>query len=77
VEEWATLKLDLLGKTELRIENVELRNVDLNEFATVVAGVLGLASEEVMVTNFNASRNSKASLLARTHQFIPRAFSDS
>lgn len=51
MEEWATLKLDLLGKTELRIENVELRNADLNEFATVVAEVLGLTGEEVMVTD--------------------------
>lgn len=41
----------MLGKTELRIEHVKLQSADLNEFASVVAEVLGLTGEEVIVTD--------------------------
>jgi len=45
------LELNLLGKTELWIENIELRNVNLGSFAAVVADVLGLDRREVIVTD--------------------------
>ncbi len=45
------LEIDLLGKTELRIEQVELKNVNLNEFAAKVAEVLGLSRDEILVVD--------------------------
>jgi molybdenum cofactor synthesis domain-containing protein len=42
---------DLLDKTELRLEPVTLENANLNHIAKAVAGVLGLKSNDVMVTD--------------------------
>ena len=40
---------DLLEKTELRIERVELEHADLTAVATTVADVLGVGHDEVLV----------------------------
>ncbi len=40
---------DLLNKTELRIERIELEGADLTEIAAAVAGALGLPAEDVIV----------------------------
>jgi len=42
---------DLLRKTELRIERIELHGVNLTTVAAVVADVLGLERHEVLVTD--------------------------
>jgi len=42
---------DLLEKTELRLENISLERVNLNEVARVVAEVLGMEPNEVLVTD--------------------------
>ncbi|MBW1887298.1 MAG: competence/damage-inducible protein A [Deltaproteobacteria bacterium] len=42
---------DLLDKTELRLEPVTLENANLNHIAKAIAGVLGLKSNDVMVTD--------------------------
>jgi molybdenum cofactor synthesis domain-containing protein len=42
-------EFDLLKKTELRIERIELRGANLNQVARCVADVLGLERDEVLV----------------------------
>ena len=42
---------DLLEKTELRLENISLIKANLNDVARVVAEVLGMAPNEVLVTD--------------------------
>lgn len=42
---------DLLQKTELRIERISLQGANLNDVAAAVAEVLGMAREEVLVTD--------------------------
>lgn len=44
-------EFDLLHKTELRIERIELRNANLNDVAAVIADILGLDHHEVLVTD--------------------------
>ena len=44
-------KFDLLNKTELRIERIELQGANLNDVAAVVAETLGLDCHEVLVTD--------------------------
>jgi molybdenum cofactor synthesis domain-containing protein len=44
-----TAEFNLLEKTELRIEKIELHGANLNEVAELVAGVLGLERDEVLV----------------------------
>lgn len=45
------VEFDLLEKTELRIERISLHGANLNDVAVVVADVLGMAQEEVLVTD--------------------------
>ncbi len=45
------LEINLLGKTELRIDQVELKNVNLTELATLVANTLKLNPAEVLVVD--------------------------
>lgn len=59
------LELDLLEKTELRIENIKLGNTNLYQFASVVADVLGLSSDEVLVTDVR-DNNVTVDILRRT-----------
>jgi molybdenum cofactor synthesis domain-containing protein len=42
---------DLLNKTELRVERIELQGANLNDVAAVVAETLGLDRHEVLVTD--------------------------
>jgi molybdenum cofactor synthesis domain-containing protein len=44
-----TAEFNLLEKTELRIERIELRGANLSEIAELVADVLGLERDEVLV----------------------------
>jgi hypothetical protein len=44
-------EFNLLQKTELRIERISLRGADLNDVSSVVAEVLGMARDEVLVTD--------------------------
>jgi len=44
-----TPEWDLLNKTELRIERIQLDGADLTEVAAAVAGALGLPAEDVIV----------------------------
>jgi molybdenum cofactor synthesis domain-containing protein len=44
-----TAEFNLLEKTELRIERIELRGANLNQVAELVADVLGLERDEVLV----------------------------
>ena len=46
-----TVKVNLLGKTELWIRNIRLEQADLNKIAAAVSDVLGLRDEEVFVTD--------------------------
>lgn len=50
------MELDLLGKTEIWIENINLRNIDLGEIARVTAEVLELKRGEVIVTDVREKR---------------------
>jgi molybdenum cofactor synthesis domain-containing protein len=45
------MEFDLLNKTELRIERIQLQNANLNEVASVAAEILGLDPSEVLVTD--------------------------
>ncbi|MEM3785942.1 MAG: hypothetical protein QXZ59_00995, partial [Nitrososphaeria archaeon] len=47
------LEFDLLEKTELWIEGIKLRDVDLRKIASVVASVLGLREDEIQVVDVN------------------------
>jgi molybdenum cofactor synthesis domain-containing protein len=51
-----SLELNLLGKTEIWIENIILRNADLREIAHVTAEVLELKPDEVIVTDVRENR---------------------
>jgi molybdenum cofactor synthesis domain-containing protein len=42
---------DLLNKTELSINGIQLENADLNQIANVVAGVLGIERNDLLVTD--------------------------
>lgn len=46
----------MLGKTEIWIENVHLKNVDLGEIARVTAEVLELRNDEVIVTDVRENK---------------------
>lgn len=50
------MELNLLGKTEIWIENIILRNADLREIAHVTAEVLELKPDEVIVTDVRENR---------------------
>lgn len=45
------MEVNLLGKTELWIKDISLRNVNLSEIAKIVSETLGLKKEEVFVTD--------------------------
>jgi len=45
------MELNLLGKTELWIKNIHLKDADLSEISNAVAGVLGIPREEILVTD--------------------------
>ena len=45
------MEINLLEKRELRIENIQLKNVDLNDIARITAEVLGLSSNKVLVVD--------------------------
>jgi molybdenum cofactor synthesis domain-containing protein len=45
------MELDLLEKTEIWIENIKLKDANLNEVGQVVASALGLRRREVIVTD--------------------------
>lgn len=45
------MAFDLLNKTELRIEKIALENANLNAIATAIAGAIGIAEDDVLVTD--------------------------
>jgi len=45
------MEVNLIGKTELWIQNIELKNASLAEISRAVAGVLGLRNEDVLVVD--------------------------
>ncbi|MEM4514168.1 MAG: molybdopterin-binding protein [Ignisphaera sp.] len=50
------LEFNLLEKTELWIEGIKLRDVNLRDIASVVARVLGLREDEVLVVDVHENR---------------------
>lgn len=58
------MKVQLLGKTELWIENIVLRDANLTEIGNAMADVLKLGREEIFVTD--ASENHVALDILRT-----------
>ncbi len=48
-----TTELDLLSKNELRVEDIDLVDVDLRRLAANVAAELGFEEREVMVTDYS------------------------
>lgn len=50
------MELDLFGKTEIWIENIILKDVDLREIACAVAEALALKGDEVIVTDVKENR---------------------
>jgi molybdenum cofactor synthesis domain-containing protein len=50
-----SIELNLLGKTEIWIENIKLKNADLGEIARVTAEVLELKPQGVIVTDVRES----------------------
>ena len=51
-KETSVANYDLLQKTELRIENIRLKNANLTDIADCVAGVMGLKPSEVLVVDY-------------------------
>lgn len=49
-----SMEVDLVGKTELCIQNVKLKNANLTEIGRAVAEVLGLKDDEVLVVDANS-----------------------
>lgn len=49
------MKLNLLEKTELRVQNVVMKDLNLTDIATIVAEVLELPSEKVLVIDVRSN----------------------
>jgi molybdenum cofactor synthesis domain-containing protein len=48
----SSVKYDLLRKTELKINNIQLQNANLNNIAACVAYAIGLEAEDVLVVDY-------------------------
>jgi len=48
------MEVNLVGKTELWIQNIKLKNADLTEIGKAAAEVLGLKDDEVLVVDVSS-----------------------